>query len=323
MTVFNGGLIGGGEGSQVGFSHRAASTLDGRFRFVAGAVDVDPQRARDFGVSLGLDPSRAYGDWRAMAGFDVLCEKPMTMTLEEGRALVEVVERSGRDTVSTMHVRADLADAHRSAWDALTRSGTWWTGAQRAELAATALAAMTSASPLPPWTAPSTIAGVLADDLLAPAVAHDAIYRVAAHAATLTESWYEGMRNALTDLAYVEVVAIACNVAAIVSFRRAAGLAPWHLSAARGGEPTRTVPPDLVDAKMNWVRVIAPADETAAVVQAFTSVPAELDRLWMLAAAQYIPNLEMVDPLWNRGTLSRPQAELVAARISQLRECFY
>lgn len=128
MTVLNWGLIGGGEGSQIGFSHRAASTLDGRFRFVAGALDADPQRARGFGVSLGLDPSRAYGDWREMlagerdrddrphlvtvatpnathfeiakayleAGFDVLCEKPMTMTLEEGRALVEVVERSGR-----------------------------------------------------------------------------------------------------------------------------------------------------------------------------------------------------------------------------------
>jgi len=220
-------------------------------------------------------------------------------------------------------VRADLLDAQQQAWDALTRPGTWWTGAQRAELAATALAAMTAKEALLPWIAPSTVAGVLADDLLAPAVAHDAIYRVAAHAATLTGQWYEGMRDALTDLAYVELVAIACSVAAVVAFRRAAGLEPWELPPPLDGEPTRTVPPDLVDAEMNWVRVTAPADEKAAVVQAFTSVPAELDRLWTLAAAQYIPNLEMVDPLWNRGTLSRPQTELVAARISQLRECFY
>ncbi|HEX3089380.1 MAG TPA: Gfo/Idh/MocA family oxidoreductase, partial [Ilumatobacteraceae bacterium] len=128
MKALSWGLIGGGEGSQIGFSHRAASSLDGRFRFVAGALDVDPQRARDYGVSLGLDPARAYGDWKEMlagerdrddrpdlitvatpnathfditkayleAGFHVLCEKPMTMTLEEARALVEVVERSGR-----------------------------------------------------------------------------------------------------------------------------------------------------------------------------------------------------------------------------------
>jgi len=222
-----------------------------------------------------------------------------------------------------MNVRADLLDAHRSAWDALTRPGTWWTGPQRAELAATALSAMTAKEPLLPWVAPSTVAGFLADDLAAPAVAHDAIYRVAAHAATLTEPWYAGMRDALTDLAYVELVAIACNVATIVAFRRAAGLEPWQLAAPLDGEPTRTVPADLVDAALNWVRVTAPADEKAAVVQAFTSVPAELDRLWRLAAAQYIPNLEMVDPRWTRGPLSRPQMELVAARISQLRECFY
>ncbi|MGZ4773126.1 MAG: hypothetical protein ACXV3B_10635 [Ilumatobacteraceae bacterium] len=222
-----------------------------------------------------------------------------------------------------MDVRADLADAQQQAWQSLARPGTWWTGPQRRELAATALRAMTSASPLPPWTAPSTVAGFLADDLAAPAVAHDAIYRVAAHASTLTEQWYQGMRDALTDLASVELVAISCNVAAVVAFRRAAGLEPWQLPAPTDGEPSRTTPVDLVPAGLNWVRVTSPGDERAAVVQAFTSVTAELDRLWTLAAAQYIPNLEMVDPRWTRGTLSRPQMELVAARVSQLRECFY
>jgi hypothetical protein len=220
-------------------------------------------------------------------------------------------------------VRDDLISAHRQAWEALARPGTWWTGHQRKELAATALAAMTATDPLPPWTAPSTVDGWLPEDLVAPRAAHDAIYRIATHAATLTESWYVGMRDELTDLAYVEIVAIACTVAAVVAFRRAAGLEPWDLPSPVDGEPSRTVPDGLVQAAMNWVRVTSPADEQAAVVQAFTSVPAELDRLWTLAAAQYIPNLEMVDPRWTRGTLSRPQIELVAARVSQLRECFY
>lgn len=128
MTAFPWAMIGGGEGSQIGFAHRAASSLDGRFRFVAGALDVDPERARTYGVSLGLDPSRAYGNWQELlagerdredrpslvtvatpnathfeiaktflqAGFHVLCEKPMTMTLEDGRALVEIAAESGR-----------------------------------------------------------------------------------------------------------------------------------------------------------------------------------------------------------------------------------
>lgn len=128
MKAMNWGMVGGGEGSQIGFAHRAGSALDGRFRFAAGALDVDPERGRAFALSLGLDAARAYGDWREMlkgeaaredrvelvtvatpnvthfeiskafleAGFHVLCEKPMTMTVEEARALVAVAGKSGR-----------------------------------------------------------------------------------------------------------------------------------------------------------------------------------------------------------------------------------
>jgi hypothetical protein len=220
-------------------------------------------------------------------------------------------------------VRGDLQQAHQGAWAALGQPGTWWTGRQRVELARTALAAITACDPLPPWTPPSSVDGWLSPDCAAPAVAHDAIYRIATHAATLTEQWYEEMAATLTDLAYVEVVAIACTVAAVVGFRRAAGLDAWPLPQPVDGEPSHEVPGDLVPAGLNWVRVVAPADVQAAVVQAFTSVPAELDRLWTLAAAQYIPHTEMVDPCWTRGTLSRPQMELIASRVSQLRECFY
>ena len=125
------------------------------------------------------------------------------------------------------------------------------------------------------------------------------------------------------DLAYVELVGIASTVAAVTAFRWAAGLEPWAVPRPVAGEPSRVEPPDLVPAALNWVRVTSPADAVAAVVQAFTSVPAEHARLWMLADAQYIPDLEMVDPHWTRGTLSRAQMELVAARVSLLRECFY
>lgn len=220
-------------------------------------------------------------------------------------------------------IRSELVDAHREAWDALGRPGTWWTGQQRRELAATAAAAMADRHPLPPWTAPSSVDGRLPADLSAPTAAHDAIHRIAAHAHTLSDAWYRPMVDRLGDLAYVEIVAIACTVAAVTAFRRAAGLVAWELPPPAAGRPSRLVPPGLVPAGLNWVRVTAPADERAAVVQAFTSVPDEHRRLWMLADAQYIPDLEMVDPRWTRGPLSRPQMELVAARVSQLRQCFY
>ena len=62
----NWGLIGGGEGSQIGFAHRIGAELDGKFKFAAGALDVDPQRSREYGKRLGLAEDRAYGNWKEM-----------------------------------------------------------------------------------------------------------------------------------------------------------------------------------------------------------------------------------------------------------------
>ncbi|HEX3847090.1 MAG TPA: Gfo/Idh/MocA family oxidoreductase [Steroidobacteraceae bacterium] len=122
------GLIGGGQGSQIGGSHRIAARMDGNFEMAAGALDVDAARAREFGVSLGIAADRAYGDWREMlegeraradrldlvtvatpnsthfeitkaflsAGFDVLCEKPLTTTVEEAETIVRTARDAGR-----------------------------------------------------------------------------------------------------------------------------------------------------------------------------------------------------------------------------------
>ena len=74
---------------------------------------------------------------------------------------------------------------------------------------------------------------------------------------------------------------------------------------------------------MNWVPVAVPADQAAAVVQGLSAAPAEWDNVALLAAAQYIPVDEMGELGWTRGTLSRAEMELVAARLSVARECFY
>jgi predicted dehydrogenase len=124
----NWGLIGGGEGSQIGATHRIAAGLDGAFQLAAGALDVDAARAREFALRLGIAPDRAYGDWREMlageasradrvalvtvatpnsshfeitraflsAGFHVLCEKPLTTTLQEAREIVRTAREHGR-----------------------------------------------------------------------------------------------------------------------------------------------------------------------------------------------------------------------------------
>jgi len=128
MAKLNWGMVGGGKGSQIGPAHRLGAQADGNFAFVAGALDHDPEAGRAYAQELGIAQDRAYGDWREMlagetaredrvdlvtvatpnathfeitkafleAGFNVLCEKPMTMMVEEGEEIVRVAEATGK-----------------------------------------------------------------------------------------------------------------------------------------------------------------------------------------------------------------------------------
>ena len=66
MAKLKWGMIGGGEGSQIGPSHRLGSGIDGEFEFVAGALDHRPEEGRAYGQKLGLDADRSYGNWQEM-----------------------------------------------------------------------------------------------------------------------------------------------------------------------------------------------------------------------------------------------------------------
>ncbi|MDH3663189.1 MAG: Gfo/Idh/MocA family oxidoreductase, partial [Alphaproteobacteria bacterium] len=128
MKKLTWGMIGGGQGSQIGPAHRLGAAIGGAFDFVAGALDHRPDEGRSFARSLGVADDRAYGDWREMLagekdrddrvdlvtvatpnathfeitkaflenGFHVLCEKPMTMTVEEGEDIVKLARAAGR-----------------------------------------------------------------------------------------------------------------------------------------------------------------------------------------------------------------------------------
>ncbi len=127
MAILNWGMIGGGDGSQIGPAHRLGARVDAEFAFVAGALDHRPDEGRAYGRQLGLAADRSYGSWQDMlageknrpdrvdlvtvatpnathfpitkafllAGFHVLCEKPMTMTVEEGEEIVRISRTTG------------------------------------------------------------------------------------------------------------------------------------------------------------------------------------------------------------------------------------
>ncbi len=123
------GLVGGGQGAFIGRVHATAAVLDNRAALVAGALSSDPARARASAPDYDIPPERAYGSWREMlegeaklpperridfvsiatpnhthyeiaraaarAGFNVLCDKPMTFDLRQAEELAEVVRQSG------------------------------------------------------------------------------------------------------------------------------------------------------------------------------------------------------------------------------------
>jgi len=211
-----------------------------------------------------------------------------------------------------MSVRADLAEAYRVASLHAVSPGARFDGARRRAIAQAALDAYLDPAPAPPWVRPY---GDLALD-----VAH----RLGAHAATITREWYEQViTEGLHPLEWVEVVGVVITSLPSAAFARAAGLDLPALPTAVAGTPHGREADELAPARLNFVPVAAPADQVAAVVQALSALPDEWDVLWLLAGAQYMSDRQMDDPLWNRGTLSRPQMELVASRLAALRDCLF
>lgn len=124
------GMIGGGPGSFIGGIHRIAARMDGMIELVCGSFSSDAEKSVAAGRELGLAPERVYANYEEMiniesqlpegermdfvsivtpnhvhfapakaaleAGFHVVLDKPMTLSLDEARELAQIIESSGR-----------------------------------------------------------------------------------------------------------------------------------------------------------------------------------------------------------------------------------
>ncbi|HXC36233.1 MAG TPA: Gfo/Idh/MocA family oxidoreductase [Candidatus Acidoferrales bacterium] len=124
------GMVGGGQNAFIGAVHRMAVNLDGQIELVAGTFSSDPANSRQTGKQLFLNPARVYASHEEMAraeaalpeneridfvsivtpnflhapvattfltaGFHVICDKPLTISLQEARALRDLVQRTGK-----------------------------------------------------------------------------------------------------------------------------------------------------------------------------------------------------------------------------------
>ena len=124
------GMVGGGIDSFIGDVHRKAAAIDGMIELVCGAFSSSPEKSITSGKALHLPSERCYGSFEEMIqkekelpenirmdfvaivtpnhmhfppakmalenGFHVVCDKPMTLTLEEAHRLKKIVEQSGK-----------------------------------------------------------------------------------------------------------------------------------------------------------------------------------------------------------------------------------
>jgi predicted dehydrogenase len=120
------GMVGGGQGAFIGAVHRLSSRMDDKYEFIAGCLSSTSEKAELSAKELGLDKSRSYADYKTMAeeeskkedGIDVvsivtpnhmhaapaieflkknihvICDKPMTSTMEDAYKLMEVIKES-------------------------------------------------------------------------------------------------------------------------------------------------------------------------------------------------------------------------------------
>lgn len=121
------GMVGGGTGAFIGYVHRVAARIDGDYDLVAGALSSNAATALESGKNLGLAEDRIYTSYEEMAakesarkdgiqavsivtpnhvhfgpakafleaGIHVICDKPLTSTLDDARALAAIKPKKG------------------------------------------------------------------------------------------------------------------------------------------------------------------------------------------------------------------------------------
>jgi hypothetical protein len=233
-------------------------------------------------------------------------------------------------------LRTELLRSHENAWAAIAAPGTWLSGARRVAVAAEVRHARTCAQC-------ERIRTALSPDITGAHDTHGAlgaaevelIHRVVSDPGRLTEAWSQSvLARGLAEGEYVEIVGLVAMVMMIDTFHRALGLPERALPAPRPGEPTRYRPPGARK-QAAWLPLVEPDDavpedgplyphpKVGYIYRALSQVPQAVRDYWALAYEHYLPS-EMVYR-FDRSirAITRPQTEVLAARVSALHQCAY
>lgn len=236
-------------------------------------------------------------------------------------------------------IAPDVVVAHARYWERLARPGSWWTGAERVAIAAETRAARTCrlCAERKMAVSPNAVDGrhdrpEETPEVL-PEAAIEAVHRITTDAARLSASFVESLaRGGVDDGHYVELLGVVVSITSIDFVCRGVGASLHPLPEPLPGDPSHYRP---VAARPGpgFVATIPSGDlgpeeqdlwrgTTGNVIRAMSLVPDAVRDLALLGAVHYVPSDRVTDPTASR-TLSRPQMELVAGRVSALNECFY
>jgi len=212
-------------------------------------------------------------------------------------------------------VRLEIGASHRAFWQRLAGPGASWTGAQRVEIALEARRARLARAN-PPW-----LRGLLTSESdLLPPVALAAIRTIVLDQHRIDRAWARGVIEELGDVAYVELLAVSAQTVAVDAFSEALGVGTEPLPAPRGGAPDAGRPEGLSD--IGAFVPVASAFPGPNVGRAMSLAPDDNGTFLGLVGSMYAVS-DFGELVWKDRPLSRPQVELVAARVSAINECFY
>ena len=234
-------------------------------------------------------------------------------------------------------IRSDLAEAHERAWAAIAAPGTWLTGERRVAVAAEirrardcALCARIKAA-LSPYAVKGEheTLGVLGSGEV------ELIHRVVNDPGRLSEKWaHSVLARGLAEGEFVEIVGLVAMVMMLDTVMLGLGLPERALPEPKSGEPSRYRP---AGAKKNaaWLPLVEPEDATEAdgpmypnpkagyIYRGLSLVPQSLRDYWALANCHYMPGQYVYQFDKSIRAISRPQTEIMAARVSALHQCVY
>ena len=235
-------------------------------------------------------------------------------------------------------IRENFAASHNRFWERLARPGTWLTGEQRVNIAREVRQAQycdlcrRRKEALSPYTVDGEHDSVT--DL--PPVIVEVVHRVVTDSGRLTKAWYDGvLKQGLTEEQYIEIIGTLISVFLIDEFCRCLDLPQNELPEPQPGEPRRHRPADA-NYDGAWVPILPmrvddgpesdlwEGEMRGYVIRALSLVPDEVRTLLDTSVAHYLK----VHDVWNvtkspQGTLTRPQTEIIAARVSAFNDCFY